>query len=151
MVGSELAAPPLVSHDTFRRWVVPYAKELIQLVHSYDKKVIQHFHGQIYDLLPDFLDMSPDALHTIEAPPIGNCTLEQAFDIVGDRMTLVGNIQYDDFRSFTPEKMKQTVRSMRRRFAGKRLIISPTAGPFDPEPPPRLNENYHALLDGAFD
>ncbi|MDX9980325.1 MAG: uroporphyrinogen decarboxylase family protein [Lentisphaeria bacterium] len=69
LVGSELAAPPLVSRQTFQRWVVPYESRLISLIHSYGKRVIQHFHGQIRELLPDFLAMQPDALHTIEAPP----------------------------------------------------------------------------------
>ena len=149
LVGSELASPPMVSRDTFRRWIVPYAKELIELVHSYGKKVIQHFHGQIRELLPDFVEMGPDALHTIEAPPIGNCTFTQAFEVVGDRITLIGNIQYDDFRALSPQQMQNAVREVMQECAGKRFILSPTAGPFDPDPHERLIENYHAFLDAA--
>ena len=149
MVGSELAAPPMVSRDTFQRWIIPYAKELIDLVHSYGKKVIQHFHGQVRDLLPDFLDMGADALHTIEAPPVGNCTFTQAYEVVGDRLTLIGNIQYDDFRAFTPEQMRNVVRNVMQECEGKRFILSPTAGPFDPSPSDQLIANYHAFLDAA--
>ena len=97
LVGSELASPPLVSRKTFQKWVVPYESRLIALIHSYGKLVIQHYHGQIREILPDFAIMKPDGLHTIEAPPVGNCTLSQAFDGTQSRITLIGNIQYDEF------------------------------------------------------
>ena len=149
MVGSELAAPPMVSHDTFRRWVVPYARELIAMIHGRGRKVIQHFHGEIRTLLRDFVEMAPDALHTIEAPPVGNCTMTQAYEAVGDGITLIGNIQYDDFRALTPEQMTRAVHTLLDECRGRRHILSPSAGPFDPNPPPRVIENYRAFLEAA--
>ena len=131
MVGSELANPPLVSLKTFKKWIVPYATELIELVHAHHAKAIQHYHGFIKRILPDFLTMNPDALHTIEAPPVGNCTLTEAFDIVGDKIALIGNIQYDDFRALTPPQMADAVRAVLDEARGKRLILSPTAGPYE--------------------
>ncbi|NLF39508.1 hypothetical protein GX586_08685, partial [bacterium] len=122
MVGSELASPPMVSRATFQRWIVPYAQELIALVHSYGKKVIQHYHGQIREILPDFLAMAADGLHTIEAPPTGNCTLTEAFDVVGDKITLIGNIQYDCFRSYSQREMRDAVRAVLDEARGKRFI-----------------------------
>lgn len=150
-VGSELAAPPLVSMETFRRWVIPYAQELIGVIHAGGAKSIQHFHGQVRDLLPAFVEMGADALHTIEAPPVGNCTLTEAFQAVGDRLTLIGNIQYDDFRFFTPEQMRAAVQSVLAEARGRRFILSPTAGPFDPDPPPQLIQNYLAFIEAGWD
>lgn len=142
MVGSELASPPLVSRMTFQRWVVPYARDLIALVHAHGKKVIQHYHGQIKEILPDFLTMAPDALHTIEAPPVGNCTLTEAFDIVGDAIGLIGNIQYDEFHRLTPDELEDAVRACLEECRGKRFMLSPTAGPYETIVTPRLRENY---------
>lgn len=149
LVGSELAAPPLVSRATFQKWVVPYERKLIDLVHSYGKQVIQHFHGQIQELLPDFLTMKPDGLHTIEAPPVGNCTLSQAYEGTQSRITLIGNIQYDEFRSATPSEMRQRVFETLDEVAGRRFILTPTAGPFDADPSPNLIENYYAFIKAA--
>lgn len=149
LVGSELASPPMVSRDTFQRWVVPYERRLISLIHSYGKMVIQHYHGQIREILPDFLEMRPDGLHTIESPPVGNCTLSQAFDVTQEKITLIGNIQYDEFRSCTPARMKESVMAVRDEVAGRRFILSPTAGPFDYSPPDRLLDNYIAFIDAA--
>ena len=149
LVGSELAAPPFVSVKTFTRWILPYAKELIERIHAKGRFVIQHFHGQIKRLLPHFVEMNPNGLHTIEAPPVGNCEMTEAFDIVGDRITLIGNIQYDDFRAFDEDRMRAEVRRLLKIVSGKRFILSPTAGPYDPAPPERLIQNYHAFLDEA--
>lgn len=151
MVGSELASPPLVSLKTFTRWIVPYAAELIQLVHSHGAKAIQHYHGFIKRILPDFLTMSPDALHTIEAPPVGNCTLAEAFDIVGDKIALIGNIQYDDFRALTPSQMAEAVRAVLDESRGKRLILSPTAGPYEETISEQMVQNYITFMQTGWD
>ena len=147
LVGSELAAPPMVSLEVFREWIVPFEKELIDLIHSYGKLVITHFHGQIRDLLPDFLAMAPDGLHTIEEPPIGNCPLEDAFQIVGDRITLIGTIQYDEFRALKPQEMRAEVRRVLDTARGHRFVLSPSAGPYHPELPAPMRDNYLAFLD----
>ncbi|MEX0775461.1 MAG: uroporphyrinogen decarboxylase family protein [Phycisphaeraceae bacterium] len=151
MVGSELASPPLVNRGTFCRWVVPYARELIQNMRGAGKRVIQHYHGQIGDILPDFLTMGANALHTIEEPPVGNCTLERAFDIVGDQLGLIGCIQYDCFREYTPDRMRQAVRDQLTRLRGQRFMLSPSAGPYEAQPDPRVFANYHAFLDAGWE
>ena len=150
LVGSELASPPLVSRTTFQQWVVPYARELVDLIHQHGALAIQHYHGQIREILDDFVVMAPDGLHTIEAPPIGNCTFTQAYAALADRITLIGNIQYDEFRSSTPARMAEAVRQVLDECRGRRLILSPSAGPFDADPPPRLIENYIAFLQTAW-
>ena len=151
MVGSELASPPLVSRRTFQRWIVPYARELIEMAHGFGKQVIQHYHGQIREILPDFLTMNPDGLHTIEAPPTGDCTLAEAYRVVGDGMTLIGNIQYDEFRALTPDQMAETVRRTLDGCRGKRFILSPTAGPFDEEAPENVIRNYMVFMETAWE
>lgn len=149
LVGSELASPPMVSRKTFQKWIVPYAKELIEMIHDHGKYAIQHYHGQIKEILPDFLTMAPDALHTIEAPPIGNCTMTEAYQVVEDKIALIGNVQYDSFRSNTPEEMESEVKDLLAECQGKRFILSPTAGPFDAEIPDRMVENFLTFIKTA--
>jgi uroporphyrinogen-III decarboxylase len=151
MVGSELASPPFVSRQTFLCWIVPYATELIEMVHAHGKKVIQHYHGKIKRILPDFLTMMPDALHTIEAPPVGDCTFTQAFDVVGDKIALIGNIQYDDFQRFTPKEMTAAVQDVLNECRGKRLILSPSAGPYEDNISSQMVENYLAFMKAGWD
>ena len=147
MVGSELAAPPMVGIDTFRKWIVPFAKELTAMVHDGGKHVIQHFHGQIKHILPWFVEMGADAVHTIESPPVGNCTITEAYDVVGDKLALIGNIQYDDFRSMTTEQMRRAVTDLLDEVDGRRFILSPSAGPYDPEIDGRFISNYETFIE----
>jgi hypothetical protein len=151
MVGSELASPPLVSRKTFQRWILPYATELIEMIHNHGAKVIQHYHGMIKQILPDFVSMAPDALHTIEAPPVGNCTFTEAYQIVGDKIVLIGNIQYDNFRSDTPAQMAEAVRAVLNECKGKRLILSPSAGPYEPAISERIQANYLTFMKTAWE
>ncbi len=147
MVGSELAAPPMVGPETFREWILPFHKELIDLVHSYDRLVITHFHGRIRNLLDEFLRLAPDGLHTIEEPPVGDCPLSEALDRVDDRIALIGTIQYDEFRALEPDAMRAEVRRVLSAAKGRRFILSPTAGPFHPALDERMRDNYLAFLD----
>lgn len=149
LVGSELAAPPLVSTNCFERWVQPFARALIDRIRRAGSLSIQHFHGQIRQLLPYFKDMAPDAIHTIEAPPVGDCTLAQAYAGLGTGITLIGNIQYDCFRSATPATMREMVDAVLDEVAGRRFILSPTAGPFDEDPSGRLIDNYLAFIEAG--
>jgi uroporphyrinogen-III decarboxylase len=151
LVGSELASPPMVSRETFRTWVLPYARELIEMIHGYGKKVIQHYHGQIGQIIADFPEMCPDGLHTIEAPPVGNCTLTQAYEATGDSITLIGNIQYDCFRSYTENQMREAVKGVLDECRGRRLILSPSAGPYEQEPSPQVFRNYHAFMEAGWE
>lgn len=147
LVGSELAAPPMVGPESFRDWVMPFQKELIDLIRSYGKLSITHFHGQIRDRLDDFLALGPDGLHTIEEPPTGNCPLGEALERVDNRITLIGTIQYDQFRSAEPEEMRAEVRRVLDTVRGRRFILSPSAGPFHPVLDDRMRDNYLAFLD----
>jgi hypothetical protein len=150
LVGSELASPPLLSRRTFQRWIVPYAKELIAMIHAHGKFAIQHYHGQIKLILRDFLEMAPDGLHTIEAPPTGNCTFTEAFQGTEDRLSLIGNIQYEFFRSATQAEMAQAVRDVLNECRGHRLILSPSAGPYEDKISENMIENYVTFIQTAW-
>jgi uroporphyrinogen-III decarboxylase len=151
MVGSELAAPPMVSHATFERWVVRYTKRLNAMIRDAGRYVIQHFHGQIAGLLPGFVEMGPHALHTIEEPPIGNTTLEDAFATVGDKIGLIGCIQYDCFRSYSADEMTEAVKDQLERMRGNRFILSPSAGPYEENPGPQVLKNYLAFIEAGWE
>ena len=147
LVGSELAAPPMVCPEVFREWILPFQKEIIDLVHSYGKLVITHFHGRIHDRLEDFLALAPDGLHTIEEPPVGDCPLGEALRVVDGKIALIGTVQYDEFRALSADRMRAEVRRILSEAKGRRFILSPTAGPFHPRLDEHMRDNYLAFLD----
>lgn len=147
LVGAEFAGPPLVAPDKFRELCVKYVKGIVDLIRSYGKKSILHYHGQLFDVLEGMKQINPDALHTIEAPPVGNCTIAQAREALGD-MILIGNVQYDDLAHLGREEITEQVKQAMAE-GGDRFILSPTAGPYEAEPSGKLLENYIAFIEAG--
>lgn len=150
IVGAEFAGPPMVSPKQFNSLCVQYVKKIVDLIHSYGKIAIVHYHGQLYQVLDGMRQVAPDGLHTIEAPPIGDCTLTQARAALGPDTVLIGNVQYDDLERQTPEEIDAMVKDVMEE--GKRcgrFILSPSAGPYDPMPSSQLIQNYLAFINAG--
>lgn len=147
LVGAEFAGPPLVSPDKFSELCVKYVKGIVDLIRSYGKKSILHYHGQLYDVLDGMKQIGPDALHTIEAPPVGNCTIAQAREKLGD-MILIGNVQYDDLAHQSREEIEAQVRAAVAA-GGERFILSPTAGPYEDVISDKMVDNYIAFIEAG--
>lgn len=145
LVGAEFAGPPLVSPTKFNDLCVKYVKGIVDLIRSYGKKSILHYHGQLFDVLDGMKQINPDALHTIEAPPVGDCTITQAREKLGD-MILIGNIQYDDLAHQNAEEIEQQVKQAIKD-GGERFILSPTAGPYENSISNKMLENYITFID----
>lgn len=148
LVGAEFAGPPLVSPSKFSELCVRYVKGIVDLVRSYGKKSILHYHGQLYDILDGIKEIGPDGLHTIEAPPVGNCTLAQAREKLGD-MILIGNIQYDDLVHKEAEEIDAMVKAAIGEAGTSNFILSPTAGPYEAAISEKTAQNYLALIDAG--
>ena len=146
IVGAEFAGPPLVSPDKFNEMSARYVRGLVDLIRSYGKKSIIHYHGNLYKILEGMKYINPDGLHTVEAPPIGDCTLKQARDVLGD-VILIGNIQYDDLAHLEKREMQELVRAAVKEGKSGRFILSPTAGPYENHISEKMIENYITLIE----
>lgn len=149
IVGSEFAGPPMLPPSYFDRLVVKYNKPLIDLIHSYGKKAMIHYHGNIRTVLEDFAMTGLDAIHTIESPPMGDCTLTQAREVFGENVILTGNIQIGDLWSKTEEEMEYLVQETLKEGMKGAFILSTTGGPYAPEIPERVANNYIRIIETA--
>lgn len=150
IVGAEFAGPPLVSPSKFCELSVKYVKGIVDLIRSYGKFSIVHYHGFLYQVLDGFAQIGMDGLHTIEAPPVGDCTIKQAREKLGDTI-LIGNIQYDDLTRLEPEQIKQLTKEALEQGKSGRFILSPTAGPYENNPSDRLVDNYITMIKTALE
>ena len=146
IVGAEFAGPPLVSPSHFNEMCVRYVKGIVDLIRSYGKYSIVHYHGNLSQVLSGFRNIKPDGLHTIEAPPVGDCTISQAREALGKDMILIGNIQYDDIVRKTPQEIESMVQDAIREGKGGRFILSPTAGPYEKTIDEKTVANYVAFI-----
>jgi len=146
IVGTEFAEPPLVSPDKFYGLSANYMKKIVELIRSYGRFSIIHHHGSLLPILEGMNEINPDGLHTIEAPPIGDCTIAQARKGLGATI-LIGNVQYDDIlRLPTNELIALTRETVEEGMKG-RFILSPTAGPYEDYIPEQMVKNYIAFVE----
>lgn len=150
IIGAEFAGPPLVSPTKFNELSARYVKGLVDLIRDYGKKSIVHYHGNLFNVLDGMKYMNPDGLHTIEAPPIGDCTAQQARNVLGD-MILIGNIQYDDLAHCNPDQIRELVRIFINGGSRGRMILSPTAGPYESRISEKMIENYLAMVKAGIE
>ena len=77
--------------------------------------------------------------------------LKEAFDIVGDKITLIGNIQYDCFRCYSPAEMREAVQEVLQEVNGNRFILSPSAGPYEHTLTDQMKNNYLEFMNAGWE
>lgn len=143
LVGSEFVIPPLVSPKVFDRLVAPFDGRLIDMIHQHGGYAIVHHHGNIDELLEGIADMGADGIQPIESPPQGNCSMADAKRRVGERVCLIGSVQYGDIQLSTADDIEAQVRqTLIDAGAGGGLILAPTAGPYETKITPNTAANY---------
>ena len=146
--GPEYALPPLMSPNDFQEFVVDYDSRLISQIHEYPScYTIIHSHGKVSNFLEQFADTGTDGLNVLEPPPIGDTILADAKRRIGDRVCLIGNIQYDDLARGDDATIDQLVREAIAQGApGGRFILSPCAYPYETPLPAKAARNFIAYL-----
>ena len=99
-----------IDPEVLRKVFFPYTKKLVESIKSRGVPVIRHSDGYLMDILPDWLDMGIDGLHSIQ-PSAGMdiVGLKRAY---GDRLVLLGNVDIDLLGRGTPEQVAQEVRRL---------------------------------------
>ncbi len=145
--GSEQCTPPMMAPHSYDRFVVPFETKLIEFLHGMNIPVQIHCHGKVRHALSCMLKEGADATDPVEPPPAGDVTYVEAREIVGDRMTLVGNLEWDRLESAEPTEIREHIRQV-LSLGHRRLILAASAGPMS-EITPRLAANYRAWVDAA--
>ena len=76
--------------------------------------------------------------------------MAEAKQRIGDRVCLVGSVQYDDFERLTPDEMEALVRRQIRDAAPEGgMILASTAGPYAGRLTERQQENTIRFIDAG--
>lgn len=142
-IGSQrslMISPKLVSE-----FVIPGAKKLIDLAHSYGVKVLYHSCGAIADAIPLLIEAGVDIIHPIQAKAAGMQPeiLKEKFD---GQVAFCGGVDTQDLLPHgTTEDVRAKVKELRTIFPTG-LIVSPSHEALQDDVPP---ENVKALFDEA--
>lgn len=150
--GPEYATPPYLPPECFDRFVTPYVREMVNLVHAAGAKARFHCHGKIARVLDMIAQTGTDALDPCEAPPDGDTELADVKQRVGSRLCLCGNLQLKLLEHGTTEQVAHAVRAcMDAAKRGGAYIIMPTAAPINSPLAAKTVDNYRCFIETALD
>jgi len=95
----------MFSPDMLKRWVFPWHKKIVEAIHTAGKPAILHSCGQLKDVMDDVIDdMKYDAKHSFEDQIT---SVEEAYNLWGDRISILGGIDMDFLARRTPAEIKK--------------------------------------------
>ncbi|MEM1507321.1 MAG: uroporphyrinogen decarboxylase family protein [Candidatus Bathyarchaeia archaeon] len=117
----------------FERYCLPYYRERADYLHKKGKYVHIHVDGYAKPLLQLLRESSLDGVEALTVKPVGDMTLKDIEDFLGDEMVILDGIPYIYFieEAVSEDKFKEFVKEIIIRFRD-RLIL----GISDELPPP---------------
>jgi hypothetical protein len=149
--GPEYCLPPLMSPRDFEEFVCHYDRQLFALIRERsDKLIIVHSHGKVRQFLTQFRDTGLHGLNVLEPPPMGDVILAEAKALIGDTVCLIGNLQWSELVTATPDGVRRLVReAMEQGKPGGGFILSPTAMPYESPLSPQTERSLLLYLQYA--
>lgn len=93
---------PFLPLDWFDRFVMPNLKKIIKAYRDMGFYSIKHTDGNIMPILDRLLEAAPDALHSLD--PQGGVDMAEIVRLVGDKVTLCGNVDCGKMQTGTDEE-----------------------------------------------
>jgi uroporphyrinogen decarboxylase len=135
----------LISPENFKRFVLPGFKQLIDLAHRYNKKVLLHSCGSIIKAIPMMIDAGMDALHPLQALAAGMDAENLSRNFKG-KIAFFGGVDTQQLLVHgTPQQVRDDVRRL-KRLLGPNLVVSPSHEAILPNVP---LENVLAMAETA--
>jgi uroporphyrinogen-III decarboxylase len=145
--GSEQVTPPMMAPELFDELVVPYDGPLVDYLKTRGILVNVHCHGKVRYALRCMREMGVDSTDPVEPPPAGDVTFAEAQEIVDGRVTLIGNLEFDELTHLDPPAIRARVKEIFRN-GNRRIILGASAGP-NTHISEGVAENYRAFVDAG--
>jgi len=138
---------PMVSLEHYRKWILPYEIQLIDLARKLTKaKLSIHCCGSCYDLLPGFLEVGYEILNPVQtrAKNMEAWRLKRDY---GDKLSFYGGVDVQRLLPFgSVEEIREGVRDLIKTLGPNGGFLFATSHNIEPDTPP---ENIVAMFDAA--
>lgn len=122
-LGSQLNL--MISPDCFDEFILPYIKEIIEVIKRRDLKVAMHSCGAIDLIIPKLIDAGVDILHPLQAKA-AHMDAENLSKKYAGKIVFMGGVDTQDLLPFgTPEQVRAEVLRLRDVFKND-FIVSPS-------------------------
>jgi uroporphyrinogen decarboxylase len=138
---------PMVSLDHYRKWVLPYEKQLTDLARKFTKaKFSIHCCGSCYALLPGFIEVGYEILNPVQTRA-QNMEAWRLKEDYGNRLTFYGGLDVQRLLPFgTLEEVRQGVKDLIQTLGQKGGFLFATSHNIEPD---TLPEKIIAMFDSA--
>jgi hypothetical protein len=96
IVGVDDTSTTAISPEMFEMYNMDLTDTRADVAHAAGKFYFHHSCGLIKDLLPLYRRTKMDAVHAFTVPPVGNVTITEGREVLGDRITIytgIGNFE----------------------------------------------------------
>jgi uroporphyrinogen decarboxylase len=98
----------LVSPEVLHEYFFPWLKKIGDLAKAYNKPLMYHTDGILYDVFEDIIACGVDAIHPIEPKAMEIAEVKQRY---GDRLCLIGHVDVDLLARGTQEEIRNIVQT----------------------------------------
>ncbi|MBN8460771.1 MAG: hypothetical protein J0M04_23310 [Verrucomicrobia bacterium] len=146
-IGEGFASNSLVSAETYRRFVMPYERQVVEKIHSIGKTSLLHICGRLNESLESTVETGADGIEIDWQVDVAD-----AKQRVGREITLKGNLNTGDIIRLSPDAIYQRTREViAQGRAGGRFILSSGCCLGRDTPPDRVDAMVRACEDfGAY-
>jgi uroporphyrinogen-III decarboxylase len=125
-IQGNIANAGMVGAVFFDKYILPYEKELAKAIQDAGKFTLYHNCGKARVLQESYVKMGLDMWETVAAPPQGDNDLKEAKELIGDSITLSGNLDQVNFlkKAALEEIEKEVTRIMHIGKPGGRYIFA---------------------------
>lgn len=101
----------LMSPDHWREFIKPHLKKIYSLARDHNRKIFHHSCGDVYEIIPDFIELGLDILHPIQPEAMDIRKLKSEF---GDQLTFCGGIPTQSLLpNGTPDEVRNEIRNLK--------------------------------------
>lgn len=148
--GPEYACAPYLPPEYYKKYVLEYDKELVELIHKSGGYVRIHQHGRQKDILKYTVATGCDGIDPIEPYPHGDISLLDVRKTYGKELVLFGNLEIRDIELLPPDEFEKLVEKTIEEGTfgeGRGFVLMPTACPLGRELPERTLQNYRRIIE----
>lgn len=113
-----------ISPAWFEQYILPEINGWCDIVHSAGKLYVHHACGHLRGLVPLIASSKIDAIESVSGPPTSNIPFCEFFDLMPERIAVIGGIEPTFFIRSTDEELEERVDFLCERFKGKRFIMA---------------------------
>lgn len=100
IVLTENTSTRYISPAIYEKYNLPSQRAFVEACHRAGKKGILHMCGHVKLLLHLIKETGTDGIHALTPAPTGDCAWEEALDVLGDDLIIIGILTPDIFHQF---------------------------------------------------